>query len=246
MVNTVLSLCAATVGTFVASSFLNNSWKVRPVDIQNATLAGGVAIGAVCNLTLNPSDPLMIGFVAGILSTYGFSRIQPLLENSYGLHDTCGIHNLHGMPSILGGFASVFLCAHKGPLHHDMPDVFHHTGQGGNQFAAILLTLITAVATGVLSGYVMRRFAPMSNTDLYSDLPYWEVEPFIDHVAHASSGGATGHHEDEEAGLGGEGGGGGEGTYGKLDGSRHLHEAEEESTEMDHHGSGVELKHVRL
>lgn len=48
-----------------------SNWKIRPVDIQNATLAGGVAIGAVCDMTLRLSDPLIIGFVAGTVSTIG-------------------------------------------------------------------------------------------------------------------------------------------------------------------------------
>ena len=27
------------------------------------------------------------------------------------LHDTCGIHNLHGMPSVISALASVVMCA---------------------------------------------------------------------------------------------------------------------------------------
>lgn len=175
VVGTVLSLCAATVGTFFASSYLNTSSKFRPVDIQNATLAGGVAIGSVCNLTLALSDCLLIGFIAGVVSTVGFARIQPALE-SCGLHDTCGIHNLHGIPSIIGGLASVVLCYFKAPLGHDMPTVFHNDNQATRQLAAVGVTLTLAVATGALTAVLMRVVAPLSSTDLYSDLPYWEVE----------------------------------------------------------------------
>lgn len=175
VVGTILSLCAATVGTFFASSYLNTTSKFRPVDIQNATLAGGVAIGSVCNLTLALSDCLLIGFIAGVVSTVGFARIQPCLESA-GLHDTCGIHNLHGLPSIIGGLASVVLCHVKAPLGHDMPGVFHNTNQAALQFGAIIVTLLLAVTTGALTAVAMKLIAPLSTTDLYSDLPYWEVE----------------------------------------------------------------------
>jgi ammonium transporter Rh len=237
--NTVLSLACATVGTFVTSSYLNSSWKIRPVDIQNATLAGGVAIGAVCNYTLNACDVMSIGLIAGVLSTYGFARIQPMLENSFGLHDTCGIHNLHGMPSIFGGFMSVFVAAHKGPLGHDMPDVFTHKDQGGRQFAAILITLVISIPAGILTGYIMRKFQSVSNVEPFSDVAYFEIAPYSDDCT------------DEEAALGGVGGGGGEGQYGKLD-SQHGGSAdgngEEDGHDMrvlpDH--EVAEVKHVKL
>jgi ammonium transporter Rh len=32
------------------------------------------------------------------VSTMGFARLVPALESMIGLGDTCGVHNLHGMP----------------------------------------------------------------------------------------------------------------------------------------------------
>lgn len=71
-------------------------------------MAGGVAIGATCNLWLGPSNAIIIGSVAGIVSTYGFYKIQGKLESWLNLEDTCGVHNLHGMPGLIGGIASIF------------------------------------------------------------------------------------------------------------------------------------------
>ena len=42
------------------------------VHIQNATLAGGVAIGTTCNMIVYPWAALLIGAIAGALSTLGY------------------------------------------------------------------------------------------------------------------------------------------------------------------------------
>jgi hypothetical protein len=56
---------------------------------------------------LGAGGALFIGSIAGAFSTIGFTIVQPLLEERMNLFDTCGVHNLHGMPGVLGGIASV-------------------------------------------------------------------------------------------------------------------------------------------
>lgn len=71
-------------------------------DIQNATLAGGVAVGSSSDLVVGPWASLLIGMVAGLVSTVGFARLKGYLWNKIGLHDSCGVLNLHGLPGIIG------------------------------------------------------------------------------------------------------------------------------------------------
>lgn len=49
---------------------------------------------------------MIVGFVAGAISALGFLYLTPYLKAKIGLHDTCGVHNLHGIPGIIGGIIS--------------------------------------------------------------------------------------------------------------------------------------------
>lgn len=75
-------------------------------DILNATLAGGVIIGSVADIAVTPVWPLLIGFIGGVISAFGFAKINPALTKRLGLHDTCGVHYLHGIPGVIAGIIS--------------------------------------------------------------------------------------------------------------------------------------------
>lgn len=53
--------------------------KFSMEDILNATLAGGVIIGAPCGIFTNPAAALCIGLFGGIVSTLGFKYLQDKL-----------------------------------------------------------------------------------------------------------------------------------------------------------------------
>ncbi|RCN49840.1 rhesus blood group-associated glycoprotein [Ancylostoma caninum] len=105
--NTFLSLVACTVTTFIVSQATDHHKKFDMVHIANSTLAGGVAIGTTANVVLNPLHAMCVGVIAGALSVIGYKYITPVLNNKLGAHDTCGVHNLHGMPGVLAGLLSV-------------------------------------------------------------------------------------------------------------------------------------------
>jgi ammonium transporter Rh len=82
--------------------------KLNMEVVLNATLAGGVSIGSSSDLVVTPGIALLIGVVAGGLSAIGFLKIGPFLREKCGLYDTCGVHNLHGMPGVLGALIGAF------------------------------------------------------------------------------------------------------------------------------------------
>jgi ammonium transporter Rh len=80
-INTILALCGATLATYAFSTFIRG--KIEICDIANASLAGGVAIGAsVANVT--PGWSMLIGAVAGAISVIGYTVIQPRLQKLTG------------------------------------------------------------------------------------------------------------------------------------------------------------------
>lgn len=58
---------------------------------------------------------MLCGFIAGTVSTFGFRKLGGILSEKIGLADTCGIHNLHGIPGVLGGIISAICCAGMTP-----------------------------------------------------------------------------------------------------------------------------------
>jgi ammonium transporter Rh len=148
-VNTIFALCGATIATCVCSALFNRR-KIMIGDIANAALAGGVAIGAVCNVVQAPTA-LLIGAGAGALCVFGYAVIQAKIKNVFKIVDTCGVHNLHGMPGLLGGLVAIVVIP----------------GIAKAQLIGIVFTVGLALAGGWIAGYLIR--ATGSKQNLYED-----------------------------------------------------------------------------
>jgi ammonium transporter Rh len=172
VVNTVLALCGATLSTYFLSSYFHKG-KTSMVDMANAALAGGVAIGSTCNI-VSPTGAFAIGLLAGAVSVIGYVFVQPALEARFKIVDTCGVHNLHGMPGLLGAFIAILVVP----------------GIAVAQFIGIVFSVTFAFATGLIAGKLIRATGT-------TDLAYEDSEAFT-HVeapeaAEIRAGGGTGH-----------------------------------------------------
>lgn len=138
VVNTVLALCGATLSTYFLSTYFHKG-KTSMVDMANAALAGGVAIGSTCNI-ISPTGAFAVGLLAGAVSVIGYVFIQPALESRFKLVDTCGVHNLHGMPGLLGALVAMMVVP----------------GIAGAQFIGIIFSVVLAFITGLIAGALIK------------------------------------------------------------------------------------------
>uniref|UniRef100_A0A8V5GN61 Ammonium transporter AmtB-like domain-containing protein n=1 Tax=Melopsittacus undulatus TaxID=13146 RepID=A0A8V5GN61_MELUD len=106
ILNTLLAMSASAVTTIVASSLMERDGKLSPGHLQNGSLAGGVAIGAVADMAMAPGAALALGSLSAMICLLGSRFLTPFLARKLSLQDQCGIHNLHGLPGILGAAAS--------------------------------------------------------------------------------------------------------------------------------------------
>ncbi|XP_019359621.1 PREDICTED: ammonium transporter Rh type C [Gavialis gangeticus] len=196
-INTYCSLAACVLTTMAFSSMLEKKGKLDMVHIQNATLAGGVAVGTSAEMMLPPYGSLIVGFVCGIVSTIGYVYLTPFLESRLHIQDTCGIHNLHGMPGIIGGIVGAITAAAATKTVYGsegLVKTFDFTGdymyrtprvQGGYQAAGIFVSLAVAFVGGAIVGGILKLpiWGDAADENCFEDDVYWEVP------------------EDEESGL---------------------------------------------
>ncbi len=105
----------------------------------NAALAGGISIGATCNQA-SPLAAFAIGAAAGAICVVGYTWVQPKLQKALKLIDTCGVHNLHGMPGLFGGLVALALVP----------------GIAKAQISGIVITVVLASVTGLVAGYLIK------------------------------------------------------------------------------------------
>ena len=79
-VNTYFALCASVLAAYATSIYVTPGRKIMMEHIQNATLAGGVAMGSTASWPIHPCFALIIGAIAGILSVLGCFYIRVIIS----------------------------------------------------------------------------------------------------------------------------------------------------------------------
>jgi len=195
VINTLLSLTTA-VSAAVRVSDWHGQGKIDMVIVQNSTLAGGVAMGTLADFFIYPFGAMLVGLFAGTLSALGFIYATPWLRKR-GLHDTCGIFNLHFMPGITGGVcAAIAAAASEAPSTMNSSQLnllfparvatslggngYTASMQGGYQAAYLLMALGIALVLGLGVGLLIRLpwFEPPQNH--YEDSSFFVTSSLAD------------------------------------------------------------------
>ena len=141
------------------------------VDLQNATLSGGVAVGAIADLMIQPYGAFIAGTLTGAISCLGYRLLQPFLFSKIGLHDTCGVNNLHGMPGLISGLLSIVACyfATESIYGPSLYMIFPHAApkEGSSQLTALqneLPDLIEAGDNRTMAYQALMQFAALAIT----------------------------------------------------------------------------------
>jgi len=164
VVNTVFSIVASCASAFAATQLLTTVRKFDMVHLQNATLAGGVAIGSSCDLALSPATCILIGLLAGFVSVCGYEMASPTLEKHIQLSDSAGILNLHGMPGVIGGLACALATMTISDEYYGdgLEQIYEARAyrsafsQGLVQIVATALTLLSSIAAGTAVGWLLK------------------------------------------------------------------------------------------
>ena len=106
----------------------------------------------------NPFPALLIGFLAGVITTLLNSKKKSLNDKEKGVIDSLGSLMVFFVPALLGGFYSaiLFTTASYGPDNTDATNQVlagrSRWGQGSFQLVGMAITLGIALLCGILIG----------------------------------------------------------------------------------------------
>jgi len=203
VINTAVCIAASCIMTFCLSYAVRG--KLLMVDIQNATLAGGVASGCIADIMTKPWGCMLLGIVSGTTCVLGYIFMSPFLESTIGLHDGAGIHNLHAIPGIIAGLSAVFtnlayqsqiwngfhvgfVIPARSPTNLTLALSYGLTdsGQGRSansqaayQLAGLGVSVFLGLLGGLCTGAIVRLpfFDPPRSEQLFNDMEWWAHPP---------------------------------------------------------------------
>ncbi|XP_034974174.2 RH-like protein isoform X2 [Zootoca vivipara] len=168
--NTYFAMATSAVAAFAFSKATSSDGTFHMAHIQNATLAGGVAVGFSVPIIQYPWIAMTLGLVAGAGSVLGFAFLQRL-EPALRIHDTCGVLYTFGLPSLIGGITRIIL------ILIDSQDDLEGMGylaliELGAPCMIISLGLIAGLITGFLLTFEFWKAPPI--TKYFDDQAFWE------------------------------------------------------------------------
>uniref|UniRef100_A0A2K6FRH1 Ammonium transporter AmtB-like domain-containing protein n=1 Tax=Propithecus coquereli TaxID=379532 RepID=A0A2K6FRH1_PROCO len=169
--NTYYALAVSTVTATSVSAWAHPKGKINMTHIHNAVLAGGVAVGASCHLISSPWLAMVLGFVAGLISSAGAECLPVCFNQVLGLHDTCGVYYTFSLPGLLGGITYIVLLTLQISWTKNSM-----TGYQVLYSEALRMALVFSLVSGFLTGLLLnlKIWKGPHVTKYFDDQAFWK------------------------------------------------------------------------
>jgi len=141
VINTYFSLIGSVMGTYLFTNLLHKG-KFHMEHMLNATLVGGVIMGAGANILRDSFVAYIVGALGGILTVILYTYISRIFRR-LALIDVAGVSYTFGIPGLIGGLLSAIFRA-------------RYFDRGGIQVAGTFISMAISLVGGLLVGIVIR------------------------------------------------------------------------------------------
>ena len=169
----VMAMGTAVASAMITSVFLNGSIIAR--DIIHAPIAGGIISGTACFFAVNPTQPIIAGFIGGVLQTLIQNFNEKENARTGSILSTIS-WSLFGAQGLAGGVvATIYMDIAQSS--NTMNLSFRHVTLDKNPIHMLLMTLVSAgigLGVGILAGLLVRLVSDDSRDyKLFSDTQHW-------------------------------------------------------------------------
>merc|ERR1712048_214763 len=155
--NTYLGLIGAAVTAILISDSTKSIKANVMIHMQTGVLAGGVTMGCLCDMYIEPWGALLLGCVGGTIACLGINYVTPALEK-IKVHDTCDCMALHGICAFFSVFASCIAFATDSNAHYLNAYGGNAGTQAGKQIGGIFACSAIGIALAIPTGFIMAMF----------------------------------------------------------------------------------------
>ncbi|XP_008570392.1 PREDICTED: blood group Rh(CE) polypeptide [Galeopterus variegatus] len=140
--------------------------------VHNAVLAGGVAVGVSCHLISSPWLAMVLGLVAGLISTGGAKCLPLCFSSVLGIHDTCNVYSTFGLPGLLGGITYIVLVVLQISWTKNPMISYQVLLDFGALSLAVAMGLVSGLLTGILLDLNIWKAPHVAK--YFDDQAFWE------------------------------------------------------------------------
>jgi ammonium transporter Rh len=175
-------MCGSVLASFAVSILIKGKFSV--IDLFNGSLSGCIGAGSSTGLFVNPCACMILGAVSGAVCCLGMEYLTGWIERNLKIFDTFGIHNVRGLPGIIGGLGGAIGIALSYTIPEDaleqLPYLSKHEGRTigqmvGFQVLGTFSTVIFSFLAGMFTGWIITLFYNIEAKDFYMDNIYFEI-----------------------------------------------------------------------